>query len=40
VLGSMVAGEAVGPRTGVAALLIVAAVGAVVWGSSARRTDG
>jgi drug/metabolite transporter (DMT)-like permease len=38
VLGSLVAGETVGPRTGLAALLIVTAVGAVIWGSSARRS--
>jgi drug/metabolite transporter (DMT)-like permease len=38
VLGSVVAGETVSPRTGVAALLIVTAVGAVIWGSGARRT--
>jgi drug/metabolite transporter (DMT)-like permease len=38
VLGSVVAGEAVSPRTGGAALFIVTAVGAVIWGSSARRT--
>lgn len=40
ILGSVVAGEAVGPRTGAAALLIVSAVGAVVWGSGVRRTAG
>ena len=39
VLGSLVAGEAVGARTGAAALLIVGAVCAVIWGSSARRTS-
>jgi drug/metabolite transporter (DMT)-like permease len=38
VLGSLVAGEAVGPRTGVAALLIVTAVGAVIWGSGTGRS--
>jgi drug/metabolite transporter (DMT)-like permease len=38
VLGSVIAGETVGPRTGLAALLIVTAVGAVIWGSDARRT--
>ncbi|HEY4395873.1 MAG TPA: EamA family transporter [Polyangia bacterium] len=38
VLGSVVAGETVSPRTGLAALLIVSAVGAVIWGSGARRT--
>jgi drug/metabolite transporter (DMT)-like permease len=38
VLGSVIAGETVGPRTGLAALLIVTAVGAVIWGSGARRT--
>jgi drug/metabolite transporter (DMT)-like permease len=40
VLGSLLAGEAIGPRTGVAALLIVSAVGAVIWGSGARRSTG
>jgi len=38
ILGSLLAGEAIGPRTGLAALLIVSAVGAVIWGSSARRS--
>jgi drug/metabolite transporter (DMT)-like permease len=38
VLGTAVAGEAIGTRTGVAALLIVSAVAAVIWGSGARRT--
>ncbi|HVZ86293.1 MAG TPA: EamA family transporter [Polyangia bacterium] len=38
VLGTLIAGEAVGPRTGIAALLIIGAVGAVVWGSGARRS--
>jgi drug/metabolite transporter (DMT)-like permease len=38
VLGSVMAGETVSPRTGIAALLIVTAVGAVIWGSGARRT--
>jgi drug/metabolite transporter (DMT)-like permease len=38
VLGSVVAGETVSPRTGLAALLIVTAVGAVIWGSGARRS--
>ena len=38
VLGTAVAGEAIGARTGVAALLIVSAVAAVIWGSGARRT--
>jgi drug/metabolite transporter (DMT)-like permease len=38
ILGTLLAGEAIGPRTGVAALLIVSAVGAVIWGSSARRS--
>ncbi|HVV53388.1 MAG TPA: EamA family transporter [Polyangia bacterium] len=33
VLGALIAGETIGPRTGVAALLIVGAVGAVIWGS-------
>lgn len=36
-LGSLIAGEAIGLRTGIAALLIVGAVGAVLWGSGARR---
>jgi drug/metabolite transporter (DMT)-like permease len=40
VLGSVVAGEAVGARTALAALLIVSAVCAVIWGSSARRNHG
>lgn len=40
VLGALLAGEAVSPRTGLAALLIVGAVGAVIWGSSARRSAG
>ena len=38
VLGTAVAGEAIGARTAVAALLIVSAVAAVIWGSGARRT--
>ena len=38
VLGTAVAGEAIGARTGAAALLIVSAVAAVIWGSGARRT--
>ena len=38
VLGTAVAGEAIGARTGVASLLIVSAVAAVIWGSGARRT--
>jgi len=37
-LGTVLAGEAIGARTGVAALLIVSAVAAVIWGSGARRT--
>ena len=37
-LGTAVAGEAIGARTGAAALLIVSAVAAVIWGSGARRT--
>jgi drug/metabolite transporter (DMT)-like permease len=40
ILGSLLGGEAIGPRTGIAALLIVSAVGAVIWGSGARRTAG
>jgi drug/metabolite transporter (DMT)-like permease len=40
VLGTLLAGEAVSPRIGLAALLIVSAVGAVIWGSSARRSAG
>ncbi len=39
-LGSLVAGEALTRRTGLAALLIVGAVGAVIWGSGARRSEG
>ena len=37
-LGTALAGEAIGARTGLAALLIVSAVAAVIWGSGARRT--
>ncbi len=39
VLGTAVAGEAIGARTGVSALLIVSAVAAVIWGSGTRRTS-
>jgi hypothetical protein len=38
VLGTAVAGEAIGSRTGIAALPIVSAVAAVISGSGARRT--
>ena len=37
-LGTTLAGEAIGARTGLAALLIVSAVAAVIWGSGARRS--
>jgi drug/metabolite transporter (DMT)-like permease len=40
ILGTTLAGEAIGARTGAAALLIVSAVAAVIWGSGVRRAPG